>query len=158
MPASYPVNGNLFTIPDYDDSVDMVGAFESYTDSMPAPTSVAGSSTVVVPADINKIFEFNNTSGTRVDHTLTLTGTDFWRVQDGKGYGFQFGIVTANDYVSIVADGSSVVATLFFCEGEFFCSCNSCFCNPLGCRWFWCRRTGAFILNSSLLSGGDFYG
>ena len=109
MPASYPVNGNLFTIPDYDDSVDMVGAFESYTDSMPAPTSVAGSSTVVVPADINKIFEFNNTYGTRVDHTLTLTGTDFWRVQDGKGYGFQFGIVTANDYVSIVGDGSSLV-------------------------------------------------
>ena len=157
MPVSYPVNGNLFTIPDYDDSVDMVGAFESYTDSMPAPTSVAGSSTVVVPADINKIFEFNNTSGTRVDHTLTLTGTDFWRVQDGKGYGFQFGIVTANDYVSIVADGSSLVLPFSSVKEESFClitRVSATLWVAVGAG----ADTGAFILNSSLLSGGDFYG
>ena len=157
MPVSYPVNGNLFTIPDYDDSVDMVGAFESYTDSMPAPTSVVGSSTVVVPADINKIFEFNNTSGTRVDHTLTLTGTDFWRVQDGKGYGFQFGIVTANDYVSIVADGTSLVLPFSSVKEESFClitrvSATLWVAGGSG------ADTGTFILNSSLLSGGDFYG
>ena len=157
MPASYPVNGNLFTIPDYDDSVDMVGAFESYTDSMPIPTSVAGSSTVVVPADINKIFEFNNTSGTRVDHTLTLTGTDFWRVQDGKGYGFQFGIVTANDYVSIVADGSSLVLPFSSVKENSFAlvtrvSATLWVAAGVG------ADVNAFILNSSLLSGGDFYG
>ena len=157
MPVSYPVNGNLFTIPDYDDSVDMVGAFESYTDSMPAPTSVAGSSTVVVPADINKIFEFNNTSGTRVDHTLTLTGTDFWRVQDGKGYGFQFGIVTANDYVSIVADGTSLVLPFSSVKENSFALVTRVSAN------LWVAAgagadVNAFILNSSLLSGGDFYG
>ena len=157
MPASYPVNGNLFTIPDYDDSVDMVGAFESYTDSMPAPTSVAGSSTVVVPADINKIFEFNNTSGTRVDHTLTLTGTDFWRVQDGKGYGFQFGIVTANDYVSIVADGSSLVLPFSSVKENSFALVT----RVSATLWVAVGSgadVNAFILNSSLLSGGDFYG
>ena len=157
MPASYPVNGNLFTIPDYDDSVDMVGAFESYTDSMPAPTSVAGSSTVVVPADINKIFEFNNTSGTRVDHTLTLTGTDFWRVQDGKGYGFQFGIVTANDYVSIVADGSSLVLPFSSVKENSFALVT----RVSATLWVVAGAgadINAFILNSSLLSGGDFYG
>ena len=157
MPASYPVNGNLFTIPDYDDSVDMVGAFESYTDSMPAPTSVAGSSTVVVPADINKIFEFNNTSGTRVDHTLTLTGTDFWRVQDGKGYGFQFGIVTANDYVSIVADGSSLVLPFSSVKENSFALVT----RVSATLWVVAGSgadVNAFILNSSLLSGGDFYG
>ena len=157
MPVSYPVNGNLFTIPDYDDSVDMVGAFESYTDSMPAPTSVAGSSTVVVPADINKIFEFNNTSGTRVDHTLTLTGTDFWRVQDGKGYGFQFGIVTANDYVSIVADGTSLVLPFSSVKEESFCLIT----RVSATLWVAVGSgadVNAFILNSSLLSGGDFYG
>ena len=157
MPASYPVNGNLFTIPDYDDSVDMVGAFESYTDSMPAPTSVAGSSTVVVPADINKIFEFNNTSGTRVDHTLTLTGTDFWRVQDGKGYGFQFGIVTANDYVSIVADGSSLVLPFSSVKENSFALVT----RVSATLWVVAGAgadVNAFILNSSLLSGGDFYG
>lgn len=157
MPVSYPVNGNLFTIPDYDDSVDMVGAFESYTDSMPAPTSVAGSSTVVVPADINKIFEFNNTSGTRVDHTITLTGTDFWRVQDGKGYGFQFGIVTANDYVQIVADGSSLVLPFSSVKEESFCLITR-----VSATLWVAAGSGAdinaFILNSSLLSGGDFYG
>ena len=157
MPVSYPVNGNLFTIPDYDDSVDMVGAFESYTDSMPAPTSVAGSSTVVVPADINKIFEFNNTSGTRVDHTLTLTGTDFWRVQDGKGYGFQFGIVTANDYVQIVADGSSLVLPFSSVKEESFALVTR-----VSATLWVAAGSGAdinaFILNSSLLSGGDFYG
>jgi len=157
MPVSYPVNGNLFTIPDYDDSVDMVGAFESYTDSMPAPTSVAGSSTVVVPADINKIFEFNNTSGTRVDHTITLTGTDFWRVQDGKGYGFQFGIVTANDYVSIVADGSSLVLPFPSVKENSFCLIT----RVSATLWVAAGSgadVNAFILNSSLLSGGDFYG
>ena len=157
MPVSYPANGNLFTIPDYDDSVDMVGAFESYTDSMPAPTSVAGSSTVVVPADINKIFEFNNTSGTRVDHTITLTGTDFWRVQDGKGYGFQFGIVTANDYVSIVADGSSLVLPFSSVKENSFCLIT----RVSATLWVAAGSgadTGVFILNSSLLSGGDFYG
>ena len=157
MPASYPVNGNLFTIPDYDDSVDMVGAFESYTDSMPAPTSVAGSSTVVVPADINKIFEFNNTSGTRVDHTLTLTGTDFWRVQDGKGYGFQFGIVTANDYVSIVGDGSSLVLPFSSVKENSFALVT----RVSATLWVVAGAgadVNAFILNSSLLSGGDFYG
>ena len=157
MPASYPVNGNLFTIPDYDDSVDMVGAFESYTDSMPAPTSVAGSSTVVVPADINKIFEFNNTSGTRVDHTLTLTGTDFWRVQDGKGYGFQFGIVTANDYVSIVADGSSLVLPFSSVKENSFALVT----RVSATLWVVAGSgadVNAFILNSSLLSGGGFYG
>jgi len=157
MPVSYPVNGNLFTIPDYDDSVDMVGAFESYTDSMPAPTSVAGSSTVVVPADINKIFEFNNTSGTRVDHTLTLTGTDFWRVQDGKGYGFQFGIVTANDYVSIVADGTSLVLPFSSVKENSFALVT----RVSATLWVAAGAgadTNAFILNSSLLSGGDFYG
>ena len=157
MPASYPVNGNLFTIPDYDDSVDMVGAFESYTDSMPAPTSVAGSSTVVVPADINKIFEFNNTSGTRVDHTLTITGTDFWRVQDGKGYGFQFGIVTANDYVSIVADGSSLVLPFSSVKENSFALVT----RVSATLWVVAGSgadVNAFILNSSLLSGGDFYG
>ena len=157
MPVSYPVNGNLFTIPDYDDSVDMVGAFESYTDSMPAPTSVAGSSTVVVPADINKIFEFNNTSGTRVDHTLTLTGTDFWRVQDGKGYGFQFGIVTANDYVSIVADGTSLVLPFSSVKEESFCLIT----RVSATLWVAVGSgvdINTFILNSSLLSGGDFYG
>ena len=157
MPALYPVNGNLFTIPDYDDSVDMVGAFESYTDSMPIPTSVAGSSTVVVPADINKIFEFNNTSGTRVDHTLTLTGTDFWRVQDGKGYGFQFGIVTANDYVSIVADGSSVLLPFPSVKENSFALVT----RVSATLWVVAGAdpdTGVFILNSSLLSGGDFYG
>ena len=157
MPALYPVNGNLFTIPDYDDSVDMVGAFESYTDSMPAPTSVAGSSTVVVPADINKIFEFNNTSGTRVDHTLTLTGTDFWRVQDGKGYGFQFGIVTANDYVSIVADGSSLILPFPSVKENSFCLIT----RVSATLWVVAGAgadINAFILNSSLLSGGDFYG
>ena len=157
MPASYPVNGNLFTIPDYDDSVDMVGAFESYTDSMPIPTSVAGSSTVVVPADINKIFEFNNTSGTRVDHTLTLTGTDFWRVQDGKGYGFQFGIVTANDYVSIVADGSSLVLPFSSVKENSFALVT----RVSATLWVVAGSgadVNAFILNSSLLSGGDFYG
>ena len=157
MPVSYPVNGNLFTIPDYDDSVDMVGAFESYTDSMPAPTSVAGSSTVVVPADINKIFEFNNTSGTRVDHTLTLTGTDFWRVQDGKGYGFQFGIVTANDYVSIVADGTSLVLPFSSVKEESFALVT----RVSATLWVAVGSgadIGAFILNSSLLSDGDFYG
>ena len=157
MPVSYPVNGNLFTIPDYDDSVDMVGAFESYTDSMPAPTSVAGSSTVVVPADINKIFEFNNTSGTRVDHTLTLTGTDFWRVQDGKGYGFQFGIVTANDYVEIVADGSSLVLPFSSVKENSFALVTR-----VSATLWVAAGSGAdinaFILNSSLLSGGDFYG
>ena len=157
MPVSYPVNGNLFTIPDYDDSVDMVGAFESYTDSMPAPTSVAGSSTVVVPADINKIFEFNNTSGTRVDHTLTLTGTDFWRVQDGKGYGFQFGIVTANDYVSIVGDGSSLVLPFSSVKENSFALVT----RVSATLWVVAGAgadVNAFILNSSLLSGGDFYG
>ena len=157
MPASYPVNGNLFTIPDYDDSVDMVGAFESYTDSMPAPTSVAGSSTVVVPADINKIFEFNNTSGTRVDHTLTLTGTDFWRVQDGKGYGFQFGIVTANDYVSIVGDGSSLVLPFSSVKENSFALVT----RVSATLWVVAGAgadVNAFILNSSLLSGGGFYG
>ena len=157
MPALYPVNGNLFTIPDYDDSVDMVGAFESYTDSMPIPTSVAGSSTVVVPADINKIFEFNNTSGTRVDHTLTLTGTDFWRVQDGKGYGFQFGIVTANDYVSIVGDGSSLVLPFSSVKENSFALVTRVSAN----LWVVAGAgadVNAFILNSSLLSGGDFYG
>ena len=157
MPASYPVNGNLFTIPDYDDSVDMVGAFESYTDSMPIPTSVAGSSTVVVPADINKIFEFNNTSGTRVDHTLTLTGTDFWRVQDGKGYGFQFGIVTANDYVSIVGDGSSLVLPFSSVKENSFALVT----RVSATLWVVAGSgadVNAFILNSSLLSGGDFYG
>ena len=157
MPASYPVNGNLFTIPDYDDSVDMVGAFESYTDSMPAPTSVAGSSTVVVPADINKIFEFNNTSGTRVDHTITITGTDFWRVQDGKGYGFQFGIVTANDYVSIVADGSSLVLPFSSVKENSFALVT----RVSATLWVVAGAgadINAFILNSSLLSGGDFYG
>ena len=157
MPALYPVNGNLFTIPDYDDSVDMVGAFESYTDSMPAPTSVAGSSTVVVPADINKIFEFNNTSGTRVDHTLTLTGTDFWRVQDGKGYGFQFGIVTANDYVSIVGDGSSLVLPFSSVKENSFALVT----RVSATLWVVAGSgadVNAFILNSSLLSGGDFYG
>ena len=157
MPASYPVNGNLFTIPDYDDSVDMVGAFESYTDSMPIPTSVAGSSTVVVPADINKIFEFNNTSGTRVDHTLTLTGTDFWRVQDGKGYGFQFGIVTANDYVSIVGDGSSLVLPFSSVKENSFALVTR-----VSATLWVVAGAGAdvnvFILNSSLLSGGGFYG
>ena len=157
MPVSYPVNGNLFTIPDYDDSVDMVGAFESYTDSMPIPTSVAGSSTVVVPADINKIFEFNNTSGTRVDHTLTLTGTDFWRVQDGKGYGFQFGIVTANDYVAIIADGSSVLLPFPSVKEESFALVTR-----VSATLWVAAGSGAdinaFILNSSLLSGGDFYG
>ena len=157
MPVSYPVNGNLFTIPDYDDSVDMVGAFESYTDSMPAPTSVAGSSTVVVPADINKIFEFNNTSGTRVDHTITLTGTDFWRVQDGKGYGFQFGIVTANDYVSIVADGTSLVLPFSSVKENSFALVT----RVSATLWVVAGAGAdidAFILNSSLLSGGDFYG
>ena len=157
MPALYPVNGNLFTIPDYDDSVDMVGAFESYTDSMPAPTSVAGSSTVVVPADINKIFEFNNTSGTRVDHTLTLTGTDFWRVQDGKGYGFQFGIVTANDYVEIVGDGSSLVLPFSSVKENSFALVT----RVSATLWVAVGSgadINAFILNSSLLSGGDFYG
>ena len=157
MPVSYPANGNLFTIPDYDDSVDMVGAFESYTDSMPIPTSVAGSSTVVVPADINKIFEFNNTSGTRVDHTLTLTGTDFWRVQDGKGYGFQFGIVTANDYVDIVADGTSLVLPFSSVKEESFCLIT----RVSATLWVAVGSgvdTNTFILNSSLLSGGDFYG
>lgn len=157
MPALYPVNGNLFTIPDYDDSVDMVGAFESYADSMPAPTSVAGSSTVVVPADINKIFEFNNTSGTRVDHTLTLTGTDFWRVQDGKGYGFQFGIVTANDYVEIVADGSSLVLPFSSVKENSFALVT----RVSATLWVAVGSgadINAFILNSSLLSGGDFYG
>lgn len=157
MPALYPVNGNLFTIPDYDDSVDMVGAFESYTDSMPAPTSVAGSSTVVVPADINKIFEFNNTSGTRVNHTITLTGTDFWRVQDGKGYGFQFGIVTANDYVSIVADGSSLVLPFSSVKENSFALVT----RVSATLWVVAGAgadVNAFILNSSLLSGGDFYG
>ena len=157
MPASYPVNGNLFTIPDYDDSVDMVGAFESYTDSMPAPTSVAGSSTVVVPADINKIFEFNNTSGTRVDHTITLTGTDFWRVQDGKGYGFQFGIVTANDYVEIVGDGSSLVLPFPSVKENSFALVT----RVSATLWVVAGAgadVNAFILNSSLLSGGDFYG
>ena len=157
MPALYPVNGNLFTIPDYDDSVDMVGAFESYTDSMPIPTSVAGSSTVVVPADINKIFEFNNTSGTRVDHTLTLTGTDFWRVQDGKGYGFQFGIVTANDYVSIVGDGSSLVLPFSSVKENSFALVT----RVSATLWVVAGAgadVNAFILNSSLLSGGDFYG
>ena len=157
MPVSYPANGNLFTIPDYDDSVDMVGAFESYTDSMPIPTSVAGSSTVVVPADINKIFEFNNTSGTRVDHTITLTGTDFWRVQDGKGYGFQFGIVTANDYVSIVADGTSLVLPFSSVKENSFALVT----RVSATLWVAAGAgadTNAFILNSSLLSGGDFYG
>ena len=157
MPASYPVNGNLFTIPDYDDSVDMVGAFESYTDSMPAPTSVAGSSTVVVPADINKIFEFNNTSGTRVDHTITITGTDFWRVQDGKGYGFQFGIVTANDYVEIVGDGSSVLLPFPSVKENSFALVT----RVSATLWVAVGSgadINAFILNSSLLSGGDFYG
>ena len=157
MPASYPVNGNLFTIPDYDDSVDMVGAFESYTDSMPAPTSVAGSSTVVVPADINKIFEFNNTSGTRVDHTITITGTDFWRVQDGKGYGFQFGIVTANDYVEIVGDGSSVLLPFPSVKENSFALVT----RVSATLWVAVGSgadVNAFILNSSLLSGGDFYG
>ena len=157
MPVSYPVNGNLFTIPDYDDSVDMVGAFESYTDSMPAPTSVAGSSTVVVPADINKIFEFNNTSGTRVNHTLTLTGTDFWRVQDGRGYGFQFGIVTANDYVEIVADGSSLVLPFSSVKENSFALVT----RVSATLWVVAGAgadVNAFILNSSLLSGGDFYG
>ena len=157
MPVSYPVNGNLFTIPDYDDSVDMVGAFESYTDSMPIPTSVAGSSTVVVPADINKIFEFNNTSGTRVDHTITLTGTDFWRVQDGKGYGFQFGIVTANDYVSIVADGTSLVLPFSSVKENSFALVT----RVSATLWVVAGAgadINAFILNSSLLSGGDFYG
>ena len=157
MPVSYPANGNLFTIPDYDDSVDMVGAFESYTDSMPIPTSVAGSSTVVVPADINKIFEFNNTSGTRVDHTITLTGTDFWRVQNGKGYGFQFGIVTANDFVYIVADGSSVVLPISSVKENSFALVT----RVSATQWVIVGSgadTGVFTLNSSLLSGGDFYG
>ena len=157
MPVSYPANGNLFTIPDYDDSVDMVGAFESYTDSMPIPTSVAGSSTVVVPADINKIFEFNNTSGTRVDHTLTLTGTDFWRVQDGKGYGFQFGIVTANDYVAIIADGSSVLLPFPSVKENSFALVT----RVSATLWVVAGAgadIGTFILNSSLLSGGDLYG
>ena len=92
-----------------------------------------------------------------MDHTITLTGTDFWRVQDGKGYGFQFGIVTANDYVSIVADGTSLVLPFSSVKENSFALVT----RVSATLWVAAGAgadINAFILNSSLLSGGDFYG
>ena len=154
--TNHTTNDLTLTVPSYDDLVDIPLAFENFTDGMPAGTSVVGSATSVTSADINKIFNFNNTSATRVEHTLTLTGSDFWKTVDGRDYGFQFGVSTANDFVAITADaGSSILPFPSVKENSFAIVTRV---SPT----LWVivgggADTSIFQLDVSLLGSGDYF-
>lgn len=89
-------NGNVATIPTYDDSVDIPVDFKTFADTVLEGTTVEPTKDVVTDADNNKIFYYE-TDGAPQEVTLT--------VEDGNyffdNYGLQFGVATKNDIVTI---------------------------------------------------------
>ena len=89
-------NGNIATIPTYEDLVDIPTHFKTFADTVLEGTVVEPTQDVVKDTDNNKIFYYE-TDGELQEVTLT--------VQDGKyffdNYGLQFGVATKNDLVTI---------------------------------------------------------
>ncbi len=89
-------NGNVATIPTYDDSVDIPVDFVTFADTVLEGTVVAPTQDVVKDTDNNKIFYYE-TEGELQNVTLTVEdGTYFFDT-----YGLQFGVATKNDIVTI---------------------------------------------------------
>ena len=152
-----------FTIPELTDKANMPEIFTKYVQGMPQYTTVTNPLSrveqEVTDADINKIFDFNGAEAEDpVDSTLTITPGEYWKEIDGNDYGFQFGVATKNDLVTITTGE----------EGVSILPYNAVPPNSLAIitrisatTWLvvgGVTTTKDFILNQSSLSMGDVYG
>ena len=91
-------NGNVATIPEYKDPVDIPADFVAFADTVLEGTVVEPKQDVVTDADNNKIFYYKTPAEEELQE-VTLT------IQDGDyffgTYGLQFGVATKNDLVTI---------------------------------------------------------
>ena len=91
-------NGNVATIPTYDDSVDIPVDFVTFADTVLEGTVVAPTQDVVEDTDNNKIFYYETPAGEELQEvTLTVEDGDYFF----DNYGLQFGVATKNDLVTI---------------------------------------------------------
>ena len=168
MPTQINVNDLTFTIPELTDDADMPALFEQHVQGMPQYTTVSNRLSrveqEVTDADINKIFDFNGADAEEpVDSTLTIATGNYWKQdEDGNDYGFQFGVATKNDLVTITTGE----------EGVSILPYNAVPPNSLAIitrisatTWLvvgGVTTEGPFILNKSLLNpadatSGDYY-
>ena len=91
-------NGNVATIPTYDDSVDIPVDFVTFANTILETTRVVPTQDVVTDTDNNNIFYYETPAEEELQE-VTLT------VEDGEyffdNYGLQFGVATKNDLVTI---------------------------------------------------------
>ena len=149
-----------FTIPDDSGPADMPAIFQTYTDGMPESTKTTGTTTSVTSADTNKIFEFSTAEGgDPTETTVSVTGTGFWKVDTGKNYGMQFGIVTGNDKVTLTTDEADVsflpLDTILADSFAIVTRISNTVWLVAGGSNTASNITKNFIFNDSLLNGGD---
>ena len=103
-----------FTIPELTDKADMPKIFTDYVQGMPQYTTVSNPLSrveqEVTDADINKIFDFDGAEAEEpIPSTLTIDTGNYWKQdEDGNDYGFQFGVATQNDLVTITTEEEGV--------------------------------------------------
>ena len=163
MPTQRNVNDLTFTIPEYTDDADMPELFSMHVQGMPPPTTVTNPlSNVeqeVTDADINKIFDFNGAEAEDpIPSKLTIAAGNYWKQDDeGNDYGFQFGVATQNDLVTIdPEDGASVLPYDAVPPNSL-----AIITRISATTWLvvgGVTTEGPFILKQSLMGGPDYYG
>ena len=112
---SINVQDLTFIIPKYETDADMPELFTQHVQGMPQYTTVTPKITrvdqQVTDADINNIFDFNGAEAENpVESTLIITPGNYWKQdENGKDYGFQFGVATKNDLITIEPEEGAVV-------------------------------------------------
>lgn len=149
-------NGNVATIPEYEDPVDIPADFVTFADTVLEGTVVEPTQDVVTDADNNKIFYYE-TEGEVQEVTLTI--------QDGTylfdNYGLQFGVATKNDLVTIEPESGvqiQPVNTVPKNSLAIITRVSDTLWIIAGGSNFVSVDTTDFIFDKSLMSMGDTYG
>ena len=151
-------NGNVATIPEYEDPVDIPVDFVTFADTVVEGTKVVPKQDFVTDADNNKIFYYETPAEEELQE-VTLT------IQDGDyffgTYGLQFGVATKNDLVTIEPESGvqiKPVNTVPKNSLAIITRVSDTLWIIAGGSNFVSVGTKDFILNQSLLDMGDVYG
>ena len=153
-----------FTIPELTDDADMPALFEQHVQGMPQYTTVSNPLSrvdqQVTDSDINKIFDFAGADAEEpIPSTLTIATGNYWKQdEDGNDYGFQFGVATKNDLVTIEPESGvqiKPVNTVPKNSLAIITRVSDTLWIIAGGSNFVTVDTTDFIFDKSLLGGGD---
>jgi len=149
----------VFSIPEYTDLVDFPTDFAEFAGAMPQYTTATSNSSniVVTQDDINNIFDFRGADPDNIaEHEITFDPNgEYWKEIDGKGFGFQFGVATEEDQVTITPEDGAVVI------GEIVPPHTFAIATRISdTTWLvvgGVAPSGPFIFNQSILGSADYY-